>query len=233
MNIRTVLALMILAAAPVPALAQDAERHPTTLNLSASGEVEATPDMATLSLGVTSQAPRAAEAARSNAQSMDAVVTTLKRQGLADRDIQTSGLGLGAQYAYPQNQPPKLTGYQASNQVSVVVRDLSKLGPLIDAAAGAGATQINGVSFGLKDPQAAEDEARRQAVKALTAKARLYAQATGYRIVRLVNLSEGGGAPAPFSAPMVMARAKIAATPVEAGELSVRIEVTGVYELAQ
>jgi uncharacterized protein YggE len=115
----------------------------------------------------------------------------------------------------------------------VVVRDLDRLGPLVDATVKAGADQVSGISFGLKDSSADEDAARLQAVKALQAKAELYARATGYRVVRLVSLSEGAAdAPSP---PMPMVRfAKTAAadgTAVSPGELKVRIEVGGLYEL--
>jgi uncharacterized protein YggE len=168
-----------------------------------------------------------------NADKMSAILKAVRGQGVAETDIQTANLSLNAQYVYAQNQPPKLTGYQASNDMTVTVRDLAKLGGVIDAVSAAGANQINGISFGLKDPQAAEDEARRAAVKALSAKADLYAQATGYRIVRLVNLSEGGGE-APMQPRPMFAMAKASApTPVEAGELDVRIDVSGVYELAK
>jgi hypothetical protein len=229
-------AFLICLAAPA-AFAQgvdaDAAFRATTLNLQAEGEVKAAPDMASITLGVTTQAPTAVEAMRLNADKMSAIIAALRDRGLAERDIQTSNLSLGPQYVYAQNQPPKLTGYQASNDVTVTVRDLPRLGSVIDAVSAAGANQINGISFGLKDPGAAQDEARRAAVKALSAKADLYAQATGCHVVRLVSLSEGGGQPQIQPRP-VFAMAKAAApTPVEPGELNVRIEVSGVYELAK
>ncbi len=124
---------------------------------------------------------------------MTKVVAALKKAGIADRDIQTSSLNVSPQYVYEQNQPPKLNGYQASNQVTIQVRDLTKLGQTVDATVGAGATNVGGISFGLQNLQAAEDAARLDAVKALQAKADLYARATGYKIVRMVTLGEGGG----------------------------------------
>jgi len=163
---------------------------------------------------------------------MTAAIAALKRAGIEARDIQTSTLNLNAQYAFPQNQERQLTGYEASNGVTITVRDLAKLGPALDAAVSAGANQVNGISFGLKDPRAAEDAARLDAVKALQAKAQLYAVATGYRIGRLVNLSEGGGyAPSPPRPMAVMALRKASDTPVEAGTLDVRVEVSALYEL--
>jgi uncharacterized protein YggE len=220
-----------------PVFAQDSNANtvfrPTTLNLSASGETQAAPDMASIVLGVNTQAATAAEALRLNAAKMTAILAGLRRLGLGERDIQTTAISLNAQYVYGQDQPPRLTGYQASNEASVTVRDLAELGPAIDASSAAGANQINGIRFGLKDPQAAEDQARRAAIKALAAKADLYAQATGYRIVRLMSLTEGGGyQPGPPQPVFAMAKAA-APTPVEAGELTVRIDVSAVYELGK
>ena len=219
----------------LPALADSGPAFAaTTVNLSATGQAHPAPDMASVSLGVSVQGATAAEAMRRNAERMSAAIAALKRAGMDARDIQTSGLDLQAQYAFPQNAPRQLTGYQASNRVTLQVQELARLGAVLDAAVAAGANEIEGVSFGLKDPQAAEDEARLQAVKALKAKADLYAGATGYRIGRLVNLSEGGGyAPSPPRPLMAMAAAKRADTPVEAGTLDVRIEVSGLYELAR
>lgn len=218
-----------------PASAADTMFRATTLSLSANGEVSRRPDMATISLGVQTEAPTAAEAMRLNAARMTQVIASLKKGGVADRDIQTSGLSLSPQYVYQENLPPKLTGYQASNQVTLVVRDLTKLGQAVDAAVGAGASNVGGVAFGLQDSGAAEDAARLDAVKALQAKADLYARATGYRIARLVTLSEGGGYSPPPPMPMFAAARmdKAESTPVEAGELKVRIDISATFELVR
>ncbi len=207
----------------------------TILSLAASGEVSRKPDMATISTGVQTEAPTAAEALRLNAVRMNQVIAALKRGGIADRDIQTSGLSLNPQYVYQENLPPKLTGYQASNQVTIVVRDLTRLGSAVDAVVGAGANTVGGISFGLQNSDAAEDAARLDAVQALQAKANLYAGAMGYRVARLINLSEGGGYSPPQPMPMMaMARAdKAESTPVEAGELKVRIDVNATFELVR
>ncbi len=225
---------LVLTAAP--AMAQDAAFRASTFNLSAYGETRVAPDMATISLGVQVDAPTAAEALKANGARMTQVIAALRKAGVAERDIQTSGLNLNPQYLYEQNQPPKLNGYQASNQVTIAVRDLKKLGQAVDATVSAGANTVGGVSFGLQDPKAAEDAARLEAVKALQAKADLYARATGYKIVRLVSLGEGGGyAAAPQPVPMLaMAKMERAdSTPVAGGELNVRIEVSATYEVAR
>lgn len=224
----------VLAQTPPPSA--DSMFQATTLNLSAYGEVRVAPDKATINIAVQNEAPTAAAALSANAVKMNEVMAALKKAGIADKDIQTSGLNLNAQYDYVQNEPPKLRGYQAANQVTITVNDLTKLGAVVDATVKAGANTINGISFGLKDPTVAENAARELAVKALQAKAGLYAKATGFRMGRLVTLSEGGGYSPPSPMP-VMAYARMEkasdSTSVSGGELSVRIDITGLYELSK
>ncbi|NEX94110.1 SIMPL domain-containing protein [Caulobacter sp. 17J65-9] len=240
------LAGVLLAVAAPAALAQSGPMPPEggphmmmrrgpVLNLSAYGETRVAPDMATISLGVTTEAPTAADAMRQNRERMTQMMAALKKQGVAEKDIQTSGLNLSPQYTYRENQPPLLRGYQASNQVTVIVYDLTKLGQAVDATVAAGGNQVNGISFGLRDPQTAENAARVAAVKALKAKADLYAGATGLRIKGLQSLSEGGGysAPPPMPVPMFKAARAEAmdSTPIAGGELVLRVDVQGVYEM--
>ena len=204
------------------------------LNLSAYGEVKTAPDMATISFGVVTDAQTAADAMSANATRMNQVMAALRRAGIEARDVQTSGLNLSAQYDYVQNEPPRLRGYQASNRVTVIINDLDAVGTTADAVVAAGVNQIDGIGFGLKDPTAAENQARRIAVRNLQAKAALYADALGVRLGGIRSLSEGGGySPQP---PVMFARAEMAmdsggSTPVAAGQLTVRIDITGVYDL--
>jgi uncharacterized protein YggE len=240
-SIRAALLAVSLCGTALAAQAQPvgppAERiNGTALNISAFGEVRTAPDMATVMLGVMTQGPTADEAMRANAARMNQVLAALRRVGIAQADIQTSGVNLNPQYVYEQNQPPRLNGYQANNQVSVRVMDIAKVGAALDAAISAGGNEVQGISFGLRDPAAAEDEARRRAVRALQAKAGLYAQATSSRVGRLVSLSEGGGYQPPPPRPIAMVaaqRMKEDSTPVAGGELSVRIDVSAVYELVR
>ena len=222
-------------AAPAFAASADAAFAATTLNLSATGETSAAPDRATLSLGVAAQAPTAAQALNDNSRKMAQVIAALRAQGAPERDIRTSSLSVEPQYVFTQGQPQRLTGYQARNQVTVTVQDMTRIGPLLDAAVAAGANEVSGLSFGIKDPQQAEDQARLDAVKALKAKAELYAQATGYRVARLVSLSEGGNfAPQPFALnEVVVTAARKTPTPIAAGDLVVRVQVSAVYELTK
>lgn len=224
-------AAQIAFAEPLPASAFQA----TTLSLAASGQVMTAPDKATITLGVQTDAASAAQALAANAEQMTRVMAALKRGGIAERDIQTAQLTVNPKYAYEPNQPPRLTGYEASNQVMITVRDLKRLGPTVDSAVGAGATNVNSIAFGLVDPTAAENAARLEAVKALQAKADLYSKAVGHPILRLVSLSEGVSynPPMPLQEVVVTAAKRMAPTPVSVGEMQVQIQVTGVYELAR
>jgi uncharacterized protein YggE len=221
---------------PTPPMQVHAMAQQPALNLSAHGEVKIAPDMATITFGVTTEATTAQAAMADNARRMQEVFAALSRAGIADRDIQTSGLNLSAQYDYVENQPPRLRGYQASNRVTVNVMDLTKVGSTADAVVAAGVNQIDGIGFGLKDSKAAEDQARVLAVRALQDKARLYAQALGVELGAIRSLNEGGGYTPP--PPMVMYAARLqmadsASTPVAAGELTVRIDITGTYDLGR
>jgi hypothetical protein len=236
----TALALAVVTAAAQIAFAETvpsaAAFQATTLNLTASGEVMAAPDKATITLGVQTEGATAARALQANAEQMTRVMAALKRAGIAERDTQTAQLTVNPKYAYEPNQPPRLTGYEASNQVAITVRDLKQLGPTVDAAVGAGATNVNSIGFGFVDPTAVENAARLEAVKALQAKADLYAKAVGHPILRLVSLSEGAAFMPPVPVPEMMvvgAKRMAATTPVSVGETQVRIQVTGVYELAR
>jgi uncharacterized protein YggE len=218
------------AAAAADAPPEAASAH-TRLVLSAYGEAKVVPDMATVSLGVVSEAASAAEALGQNRAQTAALFAALRKAGVQDKDIRTTGLNLQPEYTYRQNEAPLLRGYEASNQLSVVVNDLGRLGAALDAAVAAGGARVNSVNLTLRDRQTAEDEARVAAVKALQAKAKLYAQATGLRIVRLERLSEGGPAPEIGPRPVAFAGAMKSAELISPGELTVQVEVGGVYEL--
>lgn len=229
------LAAACLAAAPAWAQQSNAEFAATTLNLSAAGEVSAPPDHATLSLGVTAQASSAAAAVRQDALAMTQVLAALKAQGIADRDIRTTGLSVDPRYTFLPNAPRRFDGYQAANHVTVTVQDPAKVGALVDAAVAAGANDVGGITFDLKDPQSAEDEARLQAVKTLAARADLYAKAAGYRVARLVNLTEGQRfapvAQTELQEVVVTGARRTAPTPIAAGDIIVRVQVSATYEL--
>ena len=177
--------------------------------------------------------PQLAEAMRRNAERMAATVAALRKAGVADRDIQTSAINLNPQYRYGENMPPVITGYQASNQVSVRFRDVARSGAILDALVGQGANQINGPVFAIDKPEAALDEARAKAVAKARARAELYAKAAGMSVKRIVSISEAGGyVPPSMPVPQMMSmRAKEADTPVMAGEQKLSVQVSVSFEL--
>ena len=216
-------------AADAPAIAG------TTLSLSATGEVSATPDMATISFGVVTSAKTAADAMKANNVRMNAVMAALKAAGIAVKDIRTSSLNLNPQYVYNNNQPPQLTGYEARNQVTVRVNDLSQTGAVIDATVKAGVNQIDQVGFGLKNDDAVLDQARQQAVATLQQRAQLYATAAGLKVKRILAIEEGSPMvvrpPMPMMAKRVMGVVADESTPVSGGELQESVTVSATFEL--
>jgi hypothetical protein len=186
-------ALALATATPLAAQPQALVSHPvagTVLELTAQGESRRTPDIATISAGVVTQAADAAGAMRENATRMDRVIAALKRAGVTDRDVRTSTLSLQPQYRYADNQPPVITGYQASNTVTVRFRDIARSGTVLDALVATGANQINGPELGLDQPAAALDEARTDAVAKARTRAELYARAAGLKVKRILWISE-------------------------------------------
>jgi hypothetical protein len=232
---------LLAAASAVPAIAQTPGPMMTPvpviagtrLDIVAEGEVTRTPDVATISAGVVTQAATAGVAMSENGQRMSAAIAALKKAGVADRDIQTSSINLSPQYRYGENMPPVLTGYQASNQVSVRFRDIKRSGAILDALVAVGANQINGPSFGVDKPEAALDEARTAAMAKARARADLYARAAGMSVKRILAISESGGAAPPYPMPMMqMAREKAGNdTSVEAGEQRLSVTVSVSFEL--
>src|SRR5690606_23296801 len=154
----------------------------TLLNISAQAEAHRVPDIATLSAGVVTQAVDGNTAMRENAVQMDKVMTAIKAAGIAERDIQTSGINLNPQYRYAENEAPKITGYQATNTVSLKVRDITKLGKVLDSLAAQGANQINGPSFEIDQPEPVYDEARVAALKKAQARAETHAKPLALRV---------------------------------------------------
>ena len=238
---KTMLALMISAAAmtAAPAAAQDAVAvvRPvagTRLDISATGNVSRVPDLAIISAGVVTKSPTASGAIADNAARMERVRAALKRAGIADRDIQTSSINLNPDYRYDNNQPPVLTGYQASNSVSIRFRDIRNTGKILDALVAQGANQINGPSLTIDKPEAAYDEARTKALAAGRARADLYARSLGMRVTRLLSVSEGGtNMPRPPYPMAMMAQAERsdAKTAIEPGSQDLEITLAMSFEL--
>ncbi|MCD7060212.1 SIMPL domain-containing protein [Pelagibacterium xiamenense] len=234
MRISSLLAATGLALAPaLPALADDPQ-----MVLSGTGTVLATPDMATITTGVTTQAETARAALDANTAAMDELIGVLQSAGLAPRDIQTSDFSVSPQYVYSDRRdesgftpPPEIAGYQVSNAVTITVRDLDSLGAVLDQAVTVGANTINGISFSVADTAEIMAQARRRAVEDAIKKADIYADAAGITLGDIVSITEQpqGGAPQPM-----MARAEMAfdsAVPVQAGEMSYEVTATLTWEI--
>ena len=231
----TLLAAFAMTAAPATALAQAAPASDgTLLSVSSRAEARKAPDIATFSAGVVTQAADGNAALRQNAEQMNRVLAAIKAAGVADKDVQTSGISLNPQYRYEENQPPRITGYQASNTVNVKLREVAKMGKVLDALVASGANQVNGPSFGIDDPEPLYDRARRDALKAARARAETYAGALGVRVRRIVSISEGGAAmPSPMPRMAMMKAEAYDSTPVAAGESSVSVNLDVVFELGR
>ncbi|HRP72597.1 MAG TPA: SIMPL domain-containing protein [Luteimonas sp.] len=206
----------------------------TLLSVSARAEASRVPDVASLSTGVVTQAADANAALKANSAQMAKVVATIKAAGIAERDIQTSGISIHPQYRYAENQPPTITGYQASNTVNIKVRDIGKLGEVLDALVASGANQVNGPNFEIDQPEAVYDEARQAALKQAQARAQMYATSLGLRVRRIVSISEGGG----FQPPMPMLKtmamdARMESAPVAPGETTLGASLDVVFELGK
>ncbi|MCJ0826020.1 SIMPL domain-containing protein [Luteimonas sp. 50] len=228
-------AIAMTASAQTSAPAAFAGSDGTLLSVSAQAEARRVPDVATISAGVVTQAADANAAMRANAVQMDKVMAAIRAAGIAERDIQTSGVNLNPQYRYVENQAPAITGYQASNTVNLKVRDIARLGKVLDALVASGANQVNGPSFEIDQPETAYDEARRAALDKARARASMYAETLGMRVRRIVSISEGGGFQPPMPVPMMaMARGKAEAdTAVSPGETTLAANLDVVFELGR
>jgi uncharacterized protein len=233
--IKTLAIAAMMAALPLAAMAEvtGPAISGTRLDLVAQGTVKRVPDVAIISAGVITSARDAKSAMASNAAAMSRVLAALRSAGVAERDLSTAQIGLSPQYRYVENQPPVVTGYQANNSVTVRFRDIAKSGAILDALVAAGANQINGPTLTIDKPEAAQDEARADAIKTARARAELYAKAAGLTVKRIVAISEttmvSGPTPMPYMrAQMAEASAKSEIVP---GEQDVGVAVIVTFEL--
>lgn len=223
-------AILVLATAG-PSLAEES-RAPRTMSLSGSGEISARPDSASIRAGVVTEAVDAASALRRNSDSVKILFAALKESQIADRDMRTSSFNVSPIYTRPpRGEPAQITGYRVTNAVTIQVRDLAKLGALLDQLVKAGGNQMNGVRFYIENPQELMDEARRRAVADVRRKADIYAKAAGIKIKRVMSISENGArSPQPMLRSMA-AMDKAESVPVAAGEQTIRASVTITYEI--
>ena len=220
-------ALVLPLAAPV--LAEDAMTR--TISVTGTGTVEAAPDMATLMIGVTTQGATAAEALAANSKATDAVIARLTASGVEARDMQTSNLSINPNWSGYDSSTPTISGYVASNMLTVRVRALDTTGAVLDAAVADGANTLNGLTFGLANPEPAYNEARKEAVADARAKAELLATAAGVKLGQVVSIADAGAMTDP--APMYRDVAAASPVPVVGGELGLVANVSVSWEIAE
>ena len=220
--------LLAFALATAPAVAQTTT--PRTLAMTGSATAKAAPDMADISAGVTSDAPTAAAALTANSTAMNRLLAALDRAGVGRRNIQTGNFNVSPVYSNPApGAPPRLTGYRVSNDVHVILEDITRVGATLDALVAAGANQMNGLNFSIKEPAPLLAKARADAVADAKLRAQQYAAAAGVTLGPIQSISEGGAEP---PRPMYrMAAMAAAPTPIAAGEESVNASVSIVWEI--
>jgi uncharacterized protein YggE len=197
------------------------------------GEVMAAPDVAFVTLGVQAEGKTAREAMDQNSTAMAAVVDAIKGAGIAEKDIQTTGLSLTPIFSQqrPGDQtPPQIVGYRAANNVNVTASAVNRVGEVIDAAVSAGANVAGGVRFGIRDDAALRRSALDAAVRAARAEADTMAAALGVRVTGVLSATDLNGADTPPRPLAVQAdAARGAAPPIQPGELTLRARVQVVY----
>lgn len=228
MRALSALFLSAALALPIPALAEGS--GPPMVVATGTGTIEVAPDMATLSIGVTTQGDTAANSLAANTAAMEAVMARLTASGIEARDMQTSNLYLSPNWTGYDTATPTISGFVASNSLTVQVRALDSLGAVLDASVADGANTLNGLTFGLSDPGPVLDEARKEAVADARANAELLAAAVGMKLGAVVLISETYGDLVSYDG----YRADMAAgVPLAGGELGLSASVSIQYEITE
>ena len=225
-TVATLFACLACAAPINPAFALE-----KLITVSGEAMTAAVPDIVTIRLGVATQGDTARKANDANAKTMTAVVEAIKAAGAEQRDIQTARLSLQPQFEQKPNGPPHLTGFRASNDVTVKLRDIGKLSDLIDRSVAAGANEMSGIEFSVSDYSKRLDDARAEATQDARRKAEIYAKAAGVVVGRPVSITENVTSAPPR--PLATAAFRAAPTPVSPGEVPLHAAVTVSFELAQ
>jgi uncharacterized protein YggE len=213
------------------ATAADASTTPEhVISVSGSGQVSVSPDVADVYVGVSVNKPTAKDARTAAAAQMAAVIAAIKKTGVADKDITTTGVNLSPVYDY-NGGTARLTGYQFSNTVKAIVRDTTRIADVVDDAVAAGATTIQGITFRLDNPKTVEAQARALAIADARAKADALAQAAGVSIKGVAMISETTSSSGPiyYAAPMAADKAAGTSTPIQTGSTDIQIQVSVSY----
>ncbi|MEL7199288.1 MAG: SIMPL domain-containing protein [Pseudomonadota bacterium] len=235
-HLMVALASGVLAVPAVSYAAQiEIESEGPVVELSVYESVSAEPDIVTIGAGVTTEAPTAVAALRENSVQMRAVINQIKALGVDEKDIQTTGINLNAQYDYDRTSRRQVfRAYQVSNRVSVKLRDIDETGQALDALVSSGTTDLSGPSFSLDDDTAAKDEARARAVARAGERAKSYAVMLGYEGVRVLEINEtitGSGSFQRAALREPVAEVAAATAPVQPGQVSTGVSITIKYEM--
>jgi uncharacterized protein YggE len=235
------LPLALVLGMAAPAMAAAAEQPAPRITVVGEGEMAASPDMAILSLSVLREADTARGALDQDNKAMADVIDAMKKAGIAERDLQTSGLSIDPRYSTvkPDGKPqeePKIIGYRALNSLTVRVRDLGKLGAIIDKSVSLGVNQGGDITFTNDDMSKPMEEARKRAMLDAIARARTLTEAAGVKTGKILDISEQSYRPMPR--PMAMKARSFAAAaedsvPVQAGENTYHATVTVTFEIEQ
>lgn len=214
----------------------DTSKRQTRITVGGDAIVQAQPDTAILTVSVVTQAKRAIDAQQENATKTDAVVRALKAAAGAGAEVKTSGYSLQPMRIYREAQPPVITGYEVRNSVTVTMGELTKVGNVIDAAAQAGANDVAGIAFTLRQDRPARDQALKEATREAMNKAQVIAQALGGRVVSIAEVQEEGFIRPPqplYQAEVMMAKRDAVATPIEIGSLDItsRVQLVAIVEM--
>lgn len=208
-----------------------------TIEMIGTGTVHAQPDTAFVNSGVVSTGRTARDAVSTNTAAMNKLLEVVAKAGIDARDVQTSNLAVSPLYDGGNGQQqPRINGYQVSNQVTIRVRDLTRLGDLLDDMIAAGGNVLNGVSLTIDDPSKLYDEARKKAFADALGKATVYAEAAGMKLDAVHSITEGVSAPMPMAVPQMMRAggmemAAAAPVPVQAGQLDLTVNVDVTWNL--
>ena len=226
-HILTLVCALFLMSCSAAFAAPQQETPRPTLSVDGQGTGTAAPDMATVTIGVTTQGKDAAKAQNDNAWVSNQIQAAVRGLGIAEKDIQTRNYSFYPNYSTDKDRRNEVTGYTVNNSVIVVVRDIKLTGKVIDAALNNGANEINSLDFSASDTKAVRKVALLNAVQDARDKADIIAKGLGKRIVGIQNVSEGTGyiETRRFGGNMLMAVAKDAATPIAPGSLSLTANV--------
>ena len=209
------------------------DRRFTRVLVTGDSIVQAQPDTAILNIAVVTQAKLAVDAQQENARRSEAVIRAVKAAVGAGAEIKTSGYSLQPIRVYKEAQPPLITGYESRNSVTVILSDLTKVGPVIDAAGASGANDVAGIAFTLRKDRPARDKALADATREAVNKAQVIAQTLNGRVVRIVEVQEEGTMrPRPVYDGIEQMRVGVASsTPIEVGTLDITSRVQLVAEI--